>query len=78
MTAISRSYWEDSRWAHAHSQELSEHYPNQWVAIYNKQVVTAGRVISDILEEARRKAGDHEFVVFFSEKGIHIYRSGRS
>ncbi|MBL7075131.1 hypothetical protein ISS37_07830 [candidate division KSB1 bacterium] len=68
-----KKYWEDSRWAHEHSVEISERYPNQWIAILNKKVIAAGKDGSKVEKNGAEKAGDQEFVIFFAEKGIHIY-----
>ncbi len=69
----SREYLEDSNWAHEHLAELASEYPNQWVAIVNKMVVAAGRVISEVERMAREKTGRQEFPVILAEKGLHVY-----
>jgi len=35
-------YREDERWLFEHAAELTERYPDQWVVIYNRQVVGTG------------------------------------
>ena len=35
---VSERHWDDSDWAIANAQMLSQNYPNEWVAIYEKQV----------------------------------------
>jgi len=71
----SREYWEDSDWALEHSSEISQKYPNQWVAIVNKKVVAAGKNGSEVEKIATEKMGKREFVIIFAEKGIHVYQN---
>jgi len=72
-TPVSTEYLEDSNWAHEHLTELAKDYPNQWVAIVNKVVVAAGRVISEVERIAQEKTGRQEFPVILAEKGLHVY-----
>jgi len=71
----SKEYWEDSDWALEHSSEISQKYPNQWVAVVNKRVVAAGKVIAEVEKIAEEKTGRKEFPVIFAEKGIHVYQN---
>ncbi len=66
-------YWEDSDWADEHIDEITETYPNLWVAVVNKQVVASGKVIAEIRKEAQEKTGRTNFPIIFAEKGIHVY-----
>ncbi len=68
-----KEYWEDSEWAYEHMNEISEKYPNQWVVIYDKKVVTASTSGSEAEQIAREKVGNQEFVILFAEKGIRVY-----
>lgn len=70
----SKEYWEDSDWALEHSSEISQKYPNQWVAIADKKVVAAGKDGSEVEKMATEKIGKREFVIIFAEKGIHVYQ----
>ena len=65
-----RRYWEDSRWAHEHAEEIAERYPNQWVAVTGQQVVAAGQDGAEVERIAMEKAGHREIVMIFAEKGI--------
>jgi hypothetical protein len=69
----SNEYWEDSKWANEHMNEISEKYPNQWVVIFNKKVIAASRSGSEAEQIATEKVGDQEFVILFAEKGIRVY-----
>jgi hypothetical protein len=71
----SPQYWEDSRWSLDHDAEISEKYPNQWVFVFNKNVVAAGKDPNEAERIAIEKVGKQEFVIFFAEKGIHIYEN---
>ncbi len=68
-----QEYWEDSKWAYEHMNEISEKYPNQWVVIFNKKVIAASRSGSEAEQIATEKVGDQGFVILFAEKGIRVY-----
>ena len=68
-----KEYWEDSKWANEHFTEIVKEYPNQWVAIVNKEVVAAGGTITEVEKKATEKTGQDEFPIYFAEKGIRVY-----
>jgi len=68
----SSRYWDDSDWGIANAQMLSEHYPNQWIAIYNKKVIAHHQELGRVARQAQ-KLGVNEPVFTFSERGIHVY-----
>ena len=70
-----KEYWDDKDWAHLNIGEISNEYPNLWVAIVNKQVVAAGRIIKQVRKIAKEKTGREHFPVLFAEKGIHVYKN---
>ncbi|MGH7496538.1 MAG: DUF5678 domain-containing protein [bacterium] len=67
-------YWDDSDWAIVNAQALSESYPNEWVAIYEKKVIAHDRKLSNVMLEVRNR-GVSDPVFKFSEGGIHVYKS---
>ncbi len=68
-----REYWDDSKWANEHATEIAQQYPNQWVAVADKTVVAAGIDGAEVERMATKKAVQRDFVIFFAEKGIHVY-----
>lgn len=69
-----KEYWDDVRWSEAHYAELVARYPNQWVAIVNGEVVSAGSDLGRVVDETRAKTGRKEFPRIFVERGTHVYR----
>jgi hypothetical protein len=65
-------YWDDSDWAIANAQMLSQQYPNQWVAIYNKKVIAHHKELGRVARQAL-KLDFNDPVFTFSERGIHVY-----
>ncbi len=61
-----KEYWEDSKWVNEHAVEISQQYPNKWVAVMDKAVVAAGRDGAKVEKMAMEKAGQKEFVIFFA------------
>jgi hypothetical protein len=39
LEQIPDHFWEDSKWFFEHGDEIIHRYTDQWVAIYNKEVV---------------------------------------
>ncbi|MFQ6059450.1 MAG: DUF5678 domain-containing protein, partial [Anaerolineae bacterium] len=65
---------EDERWLFEHAAELTERYPDQWVAIYNKAVVGVGRSWSEAKDAALAKVGEvGPLVIFFLESKPYVY-----
>ncbi len=74
-----REYWEDSKWVNEHAAEISQQYPNQWVAVVDKAVIAAGRDGAEVEKTATEQAGQKDFVIFYAEKGIQVpYTSNQS
>ena len=70
---LPKEFWEDEGWAYDNYNELVKMYPNQWVAVVNKQVVAAGKNGTEVITTAEQKTGRKEFPVIFVEKGIRVY-----
>jgi hypothetical protein len=68
-------FLEDLDWAELHHSELLKKYREQWVAIYNREVVAHGVSIAQIKEEARRKTGRQHIPVYFVDSPSNIYAS---
>ena len=66
-------YWKDSEWAIQNIQVLTEEFPEEWVAVYEEEVVVhdvdLGRVQSVIQSQ-----GFDSPVIKFIERGIHVYK----
>lgn len=69
-----KEYWDDVRWSEAHYAELVARYPNQWVAIVNGEVISAGSDLGRVVDETRTQTGREEFPRIFVERGTHVYR----
>ena len=67
-------YWDDSDWTNANAQTLSKHYPNQWVAIYDKKVIAHDKELGRVVTQAQ-ESGIEDPVLTFIERGIHVYKN---
>ena len=74
IPATPKSYWEDTKWANENFTDIVRQYPNLWVAIVDKKVVAAGKVISEVRKIAQQKTNQKSFPVIFAEKGIKVLR----
>lgn len=66
-------YWDDSEWGVQNIQMLTEKYPNEWVAIFEKQVVAHHTDLGQVLAAAQSH-GLNSPVIKFAERGIRIYK----
>jgi len=66
---------DDQEWAFEHYAELTMKYSNQWVAIYNQQVVASGPNLRQVEAQAASKTGQAEekIAVIFVEAGDQIF-----
>ena len=55
MIKVPKELWEDTEWGEKHYSELVKKYPDQWIAIVNKKVVSAGKSLRNVEIEAERK-----------------------
>ena len=65
---LPKGWIEDRNWAHEHMDEFVEKYPNQWVAVYNKEVVSVGTNLGEVEEKADKKAIDRPAYSVFAWK----------
>lgn len=72
MGTMSRAFWEDKRWVYQNYAELTERYPDQWVAIVDKKVIAAGD-LEEVKEKATRKIKRGDIVFMFIEGARHVY-----
>lgn len=70
---LSKKYFEDFDWAYEHYTELAKKYPNKWVAVGNKKILSVSRSSTKALELAHKRVKAEQVPVVFIEKGIHIY-----
>ena len=66
LQPLSKEYLEDEKWTFEHLGELIEKYPNQWIAVVNKEVVCVGTNLAEVEEVARQKAGGRHPFSFFT------------
>jgi len=70
---IPKEFWDDDEWAEKHYPELQKRFRDQWVAVANKKVITHGKNLAKVEEEARLKTGKRHISVTFVESGDHVY-----
>jgi len=68
---------EDEHWLFEHIAELTEQYPDQWVVVYNKQVIGMGggpSGLTEAIDQAQHIVSDGErLVTFFLESKPYVY-----
>jgi len=69
-----KRFFEDERWICQHLDELTQKYPDQWIAVYQKEVVAADKSLAKVQRIGRQKADEGQCVYSFIEGGIRYYR----
>ena len=62
-----KEFWDDKEWAFGHYSELMQRYPRCWIAIVNKEVVSAGSDLKKVREEAQKRTHRKEIPLIFVE-----------
>ncbi|MBI1927407.1 hypothetical protein HYR99_24605 [Candidatus Poribacteria bacterium] len=70
---VDKRYYEDLQWKHENAEALVKAYPDQWVAIADKQVVAHGKTRGATLKKARKKGVRANPVLDFIEGELYIY-----
>lgn len=70
---IPEGYWAERDWAWEHYAEFMQQYPDQWIAIWQQQVVAHGESLNETETVAQEKTGLPQVPVIFVEERIHVY-----
>ena len=70
---MEKHFWPDLRWAREHHSDLLERYRDQWIAVYNKKVIAHGESGEHVEREAKKKAGNNSFPLYYVDSGSNIY-----
>jgi orotate phosphoribosyltransferase-like protein len=62
----------DNQWLQSHYKEIQEEYPNKFVAIVNKKIITAGEKMENVVKDLKEIGKDPAMVLieFIPEKGL--------
>ncbi len=74
---IPKRYFEDERWISEHMRELREQYLNQWVAVFNGEVIAAGKVLAEVESMAHEKTGERDIATRLIEPEFKFYSPWR-
>ena len=73
---FSKRYAEDSRWINDNINELTQKYPDHWIAVLEKEVVIASKDLDEVKNVAQKRAaevGEGQCVYSFVE-GLWRFR----
>jgi hypothetical protein len=68
-----KRYWDDLNWARTHHTELLRDYRDQWVAVVDHEIVSNGRDLGQVEQEAEKKTNKKYIATMFIDGGEHIY-----
>ncbi len=63
----------DQEWIEEHLAEFASGYPDQWLGVYNQQVIAASSNLGQVIQAAKR-IGDREVTIFFVEGRLYVYQ----
>lgn len=72
MKKIPKEFWEDWNWVFSNYSKLVKQYPNQWVAVVNKKIVSSG-ALGEVEDKAKAKTKRKHIPIIFIEDGSHVY-----
>ena len=55
---LPKRYFEDSRWLEANINELTQKYPDHWIAVLEKEVVIASKDLGEVKKVAHKRAAE--------------------
>ena len=70
---VPRQFWDDQEWALENYQQLALEYPDEWVAIADKKVVSHGTDIAEMQRSTRSKTRRKHIPILFVEGSAHVY-----
>ena len=73
-----KRFWEDEKWIGENIMDLMRQYPDQWIAVLDKEVVAASKHRLEVNRVAKQKeaeADQGQCVYEFIEGGVRFYAS---
>lgn len=70
-----KRFFKDSHWVNENINELVKKYPDQWIAVYDKEVVATGDNLAKIEKIAAEKEVNGQCVYSFIEGYPRFYKS---
>lgn len=72
-TPPTEQYWLDRQWIHDHYDELVKDHANEWIAVHQGQIVTAGKDLGQVEDAARARCSATDIVFQFIDDGSLIF-----
>lgn len=70
----SERFARDQEWIEEHLAEFTNSYPDQWLAVYDQQVIAASSNLGQVIQAAQQ-IDDHDVTVFFVEGRLCLLES---
>ncbi len=71
----SNRFFEDSHWVNENINELVKKYPDQWIAVYDKEIVAVDENLAEVEKVAAKKEINGQCVYSFIEGYSRFYKS---
>jgi len=69
---LSRQHLRDRQWVSNHIQQLIEKHPNQWIMVYNGEVLAHSENLGPVVDKADELRLDQP-IFHFVERDVYVY-----
>ena len=70
---VPNGFWEDAKWVRDNYSELLRKYPDKWIAVVGKKVISSGKILSRVERNAKKKTRRSLIYSTFIGCGHHVY-----
>ena len=71
---VPKEYWKDKEWVNENYTELVHTYPDQWIAVYDKEVIVANKYLGEVEKVVQSKNLPRQCLYTFVEGTMRSYR----
>ena len=70
---LPKEFWEDEEWVNENYTELVQKYPDQWIAVYDKEVIVANKYLGEVEKVVQSKNFPRQCVYSYVEGTMRVY-----
>lgn len=70
---IPKRYWEDREWISNNLPKISANHQDEWVAIYNKEVIASNKELGKTEDAAKKIVKDEPVVLIYIGSGHRVF-----
>lgn len=70
---VPKRFWKDAQWVRENYSELLRKYPDKWIAVVGRKVISSGKDLSRVERIARKKTSRSLIYSTYIGCGHHVY-----